>query len=59
MGAPLPEKDISKGAIYTWLAWRDPPGMPFGTALTARVLRHDAADAAAFVAWFHRLFVER
>ena len=58
LGAPLAEKDRSKGILYAWLAWRDHPGLPFGTALTARVLGHDSADALQFAAWFRRLFFE-
>jgi hypothetical protein len=56
LGGPLKEKDQSKGAIHTWLAWQDPPGQPFGTALNASVLRHDSPEALAFMAWFMRLF---
>lgn len=57
IGAPLAAKDTMKGTLYAWLAWREEPGLPFGTALTARVLRHDSAEALAFVAWFDRLFL--
>ncbi len=32
IGAPLAHKDLSKGAVHAWLAWRETPGMPFGTA---------------------------
>ncbi len=56
LGAPLAAKDAMKGILYTWLAWREQPGLPFGTALTAHVLRHDSAEALAFVAWFNKLF---
>jgi hypothetical protein len=56
LGAPLKENDHAKGAIYTWLAWQDPPGQPFGTALNARILGHDSPEALEFVAWFKRLF---
>jgi hypothetical protein len=56
LGAPLKEKDHPKGAIHTWLAWQDPPGKPFGTALSAHILNHDSSEALQFVAWFNRLF---
>ena len=56
LGGPLKENDHTKGAIHTWLAWQDPPGQPFGTALNARILNHDSPEALAFVAWFKRLF---
>jgi hypothetical protein len=55
-GAPLKANDHSKGTIHTWLAWQDPPGVPFGTALTSHILSHDSHEALAFVAWFKRLF---
>jgi hypothetical protein len=58
LGAPLADKDVIKGVLYTWLAWREQPGLPFGTALTTRVLGHDSAEALAFVAWFRRLFLD-
>lgn len=58
LGGPLAEKDLMKGMLYTWLAWREHPGLPFGTALTVRVLAHDSAEALAFVAWFKRLFFD-
>ncbi len=58
IGAPLGEKDVSKGTIHAWLAWQKQPGLPFGQALTARVLRHDTPEALDFVGWFMRLLVE-
>ncbi len=56
LGAGLSEQDHAKGFVYSWLAWQQTPGLPFGTALTAHVLRHDSAEALAFVAWFRNLF---
>jgi hypothetical protein len=56
--APLAEKDTMKGVLHAWLAWREEPGLPFGTALTAKVLGHDSAEALAFVTWFRRLFLD-
>ena len=56
LGAPLRELDHIKGVVHTWLAWQETPGLPFGTALTTRILRHDAPEAVAFVDWFNRLF---
>lgn len=56
LGSPLRECDHTKGAIHAWLAWQDPPGQPFGTALSAHILNHDCAEAQRFVAWFRRLF---
>jgi hypothetical protein len=56
LGAPLAHKDHMKGMVHAWLAWQNDPGMPFGSALNAKVLRHDSKEALAFVAWFQRLF---
>jgi hypothetical protein len=56
LGASCPDTHLSKANIHTWLAWQDPPGRPFGTALTARILRPESPEAAAFVGWFRRLF---
>jgi len=56
LGAPLKPNDHTKGAMHAWLAWQDPPGRPFGTALNARILGHDSPEALDFVAWFKRLF---
>lgn len=57
-GAPCKEKDHSKSALHTWLAWQEEPGLPFGVALKAQSFAHDSEDALRFVAWFRRLFVE-
>jgi hypothetical protein len=56
LGSDLAEKDHAKGRIHTWLAWQKDPGLPFGTALNARVLSHDSLEAMRFVEWFRRLF---
>jgi hypothetical protein len=45
-----------KAALFTWLAWQEEPGLPFGTALRAGVLRHDSPTALVFVDWFRGLF---
>ena len=58
-GAPFREIDLIKAELSTWLAWRDPPGLPYGTAIHAQYLRFDAPSAAPFVAWFKRLFLEK
>jgi hypothetical protein len=56
-GALCPSKDHIKSVIHCWLAWQEPPGLPFGTALKAAVFRHDGDEAVSFVAWFRQLFV--
>jgi hypothetical protein len=57
-GARCPEKDHLKSRLHTWLAWQEESGLPFGTALRARVFQHDSEDALRFVSWFRRLFVD-
>jgi hypothetical protein len=57
-GARCPEKDHLKSQLHTWLAWQEESGLPFGTALRARVFQHDTDDALQFVSWFRRLFVD-
>ena len=54
--APFAEKGRIKAEIHTWLAWREAPGQPFGTAITARAFAHDGALALSFVAWMKALF---
>jgi hypothetical protein len=58
LGAPLAEKDQTKGALHAWLAWQSDPGVPFGMALRMKVLGHDSPDAVRFAAWFKRLFLD-
>ena len=57
-GASLETKDLSKGSLYTWLAWQKKPGLPFGTALSAGMFNQDSQEALNFVRWFKRLFFE-
>jgi len=46
----------SKVLIHTWLAWQKDPGLPFGTAITARFLDPLHTDADTFVTWLRELF---
>jgi len=57
-GAPCKEKDHAKSVLYSWLAWQEEPGLPFGTALKARIFTHDSEAALLFVGWFRRLFAD-
>jgi hypothetical protein len=57
-GGRCPEKEHVKSALHTWLAWQEEPGLPFGTALRARIFLHESEDALRFVGWFRRLFIE-
>jgi hypothetical protein len=45
-----------KAQIHTWLAWVDPPGERFGTALLKKILDASAPSAALFVRWFKELY---
>lgn len=56
LGAPLTEAHVEKANLHTWLAWQEPPALPFGTALTAHVLKHDTPIALAFVDWVRGVF---
>lgn len=55
-GALFPAQYRSKAEIHTWLAWQKDPGVPFGRAVKSAYFLHDSARAAAFVAWFRRIF---
>src|SRR5438552_11187448 len=37
--------DEQKSTIHAWLAWQQAPGLPFGTALRAKLFQHDSAEA--------------
>lgn len=49
---------VDKARIYTWLAWQDPEGRPFGTAITSRTLVHNSAVAERFAGWFRRVLLD-
>lgn len=55
-GAAYVPKHRDKAMIHTWLAWQEPPGRPFGTALTAKILDPKSNHASAFVQWFRTLY---
>lgn len=55
-GARFSETDRRKAITHCWLAWQEKPGLPFGTAITARYLNHDSPEALAFLAWLGRLY---
>ena len=48
--------DEPKAVIHTWLAWQKDPGLPFGTAITARFLDPSVPEVDVLVAWLKRLF---
>ncbi|MHB1749145.1 MAG: DUF3226 domain-containing protein [Acidithiobacillus sp.] len=55
-GAPCRTCHIDKANIHTWLAWQDPPGARFNTAIKSGVFKHDAEKAQKFIAWFKSLY---
>jgi hypothetical protein len=56
IGAKFSDKLFIKARIHTWLAWQENPGLPFGTAITAKYFRADSKEALKFVKWFNLLF---
>jgi hypothetical protein len=55
-GAKCRPHHVDKSNIYTWMAWQDPPGQSFGTALVSKVLDSRAPQALPFVKWFRDLY---
>jgi hypothetical protein len=55
-GAPFIVAHRRKADIHTWLAWQNPPGERMGSAITKKILRHDAASAEPFVKWCRELY---
>jgi hypothetical protein len=47
---------LSKAELYTYLAWQDEPGKPFGIAITAHTLQPKTEIAYIFTDWLNRLF---
>jgi len=54
--ATYKETHSDKAKIHTWLAWQDPPGDAFGTAILKKVLNPSAKSADTFATWFLNLF---
>jgi hypothetical protein len=48
----------SKALIHTWLAWQNPPGRPFGQAITNKSLTTEKEICDMFAAWLKALFIE-
>lgn len=52
--------DIEKAELSAWLAVKNPPGLPYGTAIKARIMQPTSPVAEKFVTWFSTLFsIER
>jgi hypothetical protein len=45
-----------KAIIYTWLAWQETPGLPFGTALDAKYLNPNKEALKPFLNWIEQTF---
>lgn len=56
LGAPFKDPHARKARFHTWLAWNDPPGHPYGTAIQTGALGFKSVAADAFVEWFEWLF---
>ncbi len=52
----FPEVGTPEALIHAWLAWQEKPGLPLGTAITARFLDPYHPEADSFVAWLRELF---
>ena len=45
-----------KAVIYSWLAWQESPGLPFGTAMKAGSLNPHSDSAQPFLNWIKNTF---
>jgi len=50
------ESKKPKAVLHTWLAWQKKPGLPIGTAITAKYLKTDHPAVDDFICWIKRLF---
>ena len=48
--------DVGKAEMSSWLAVQNPPGVPYGTAIKARILESESPVAKRFVSWFKQLY---
>lgn len=48
--------DFEKAELSSWLAVRNPPGLPYGTAIKAQILLPTSPTAKRFVSWFCELY---
>ncbi len=55
-GAPYKHVHVEKAVLRSWLAWQNPPGNPFGTALKAGALDAKLPAGRLFAAWVIKLF---
>ncbi len=45
-----------KALLYTWLAWKESPGKPFGQAIQSGYFNHTAPVVQPFLDWFAQVF---
>ncbi len=55
-GALFTTNDKIKAVLHSWLAWQRAPGLPFGTALKAKVFEAHSDVAQQFANWFKEVF---
>jgi hypothetical protein len=56
LGAAFEVSGRLKAIIHAWLAWQRKPGLPYGSAVTAKYFCHDKEIAKAFIRWFVKLY---
>lgn len=57
-GARFRSVQQAKAKLHAYLAWQDPPGNPYGTAVEAGVIGVQSTAADALVEWLNWLFGE-
>ena len=50
------DRHYSKALIHTFLAWKEPPGKPFGQAINANFFSEDTELLTQFLNWLKLLF---
>lgn len=55
-GAACRECHNDKANMFTYLAWGDPPGQTFGTAIAKSILNGTSEKARPFLMWFKKLY---
>lgn len=56
LNAIFRDAHLDKAKIHSWLAWQDPPGDAFGTAILRKVLNPSMPSAQIFAKWFMDLY---
>ncbi|MCC5874965.1 MAG: hypothetical protein JJU11_01980, partial [Candidatus Sumerlaeia bacterium] len=50
-------ENLKKATLYTWLAWQEVPGLPYGTAIKSRYFETTSSLSSSFRSWFQDLFL--